>query len=103
METEQNRENHITKVSHSANSAAQYAIGVWVYVPHQSEVCIVSSFEKERHTGDEAEPRRLVLRVEQADGDEEGAGDGADEENIALFEPDVGGDVLVEEIIDDAS
>lgn len=70
---------------------------------HQGEVCTVAGFEEERHAGDEAEHCRLVLRVEQADGNEEGTRDDADEEDPAFFEPEVGGDVLVEEIADDAS
>jgi hypothetical protein len=103
MEAEQNRKNHTSKISHSADSTAQHAIGVWVYVRNQGEVCAVAGFEEERHTRDEAEHCRLVLRVEEADSDEEGAGDDADEDDPTFFEPEVGGDVLVEEIADDTS
>lgn len=74
-----------------------------VYVRHQGEVGTVACFEEERHAGDEAEHGRLVLRIEKADGNEEGAGDDADEDDPALFEPEVGGDVFVEKIADDAS
>lgn len=103
MEPEQNRKDHASKISHSADSAAQHAIGVWVYVRNQSEVGTVAGFEEERHAGDKAEHGRLVLRVEQADGDEEGAGDDADEDDPTLFEPEVGGDVFVEQVADDAT
>lgn len=103
MEPEQNRKNHTPKITHSAHSAAQNAIGMRVYVRHQSEIRTVASFEEERHAGDEAEHCRFVLRVEQADGDEEGAGDDANEQDPGLFEPEVGGDVFVEEIANDAS
>jgi len=103
MEAEQDRKNHASKVAHSTNSAAQHAIGVRVYVRHQGKIRTVAGFEEERHACDEAEHCRLVLRVEQADSDEEGTGDDADEDDPAFFEPEVGGDVFVEEIADDAS
>jgi len=43
------------------------------------------------------------LWVEEADGDQEGAGDDADEEDPAFLQPEVGGDVFVEEIAYDAA
>lgn len=103
MEPKQNREYHTSKIAHSAHSTTQNTIGMWVYVRHQSEIRAVAGFEEERHAGDEAEHCRFVLGVEQADGDEEGAGDDADEEDPGFFEPEVGGDVFVEEVADDAS
>jgi hypothetical protein len=79
MEPKQNREYHTSKISHSTYSTAQDAIGVRVYVRHQGEIRTIAGFEEEGHAGDEAEHGRFVLRVEEADGDEEGAGDDADE------------------------
>jgi hypothetical protein len=79
MEPKQNREYHTSKIPHSTHCTAQYAIGVRVYVRHEGEIRPVAGFEEERHAGDEAEHGRFVLRVEEADGDEEGAGDDADE------------------------
>jgi hypothetical protein len=63
----------------------------------------VTSFEEERHSSDQPEHRGFVLWIEEADGDEEGAGDDADEEDPAFLQPEVGGDVFVEEIADDAA
>ena len=103
MEPKQNRKNHTPEIPHSAHRPTQHTIGVWVDVRHQSEIRAVAGFEEERHAGDEAEHCRFVLGVEQADGDEEGAGDDADEEDPGFFEPEVGGDVFVEEVADDAS
>ena len=85
MEPKQNRKYNTPKIPHSAHSTAQNTIGVRVYVRHQSEIRTVAGFEEERHAGDEAEHCRFVLRVEEADGDEEGAGDDADEENPAFL------------------
>lgn len=103
MEPEQNRKYHSSEIAHSADSAAQNAISMRVYMRYKCEVGTVAGFEEERHAGDEAEHGRFVLRVEQADGDEECAGDDADEEDPGFFEPEVGGDVFVEEVADDAS
>ena len=38
-----------------------------------------------------------------ADGDEEGAGDDADGDDPAFLQPEVGGDVFVEEVTDNAT
>lgn len=103
METEQNSKYHTSKIAHSTHSTAQNAIGVRVYVRHEGEIRTVASFEEERHASDEAEHCRLVLGVEQADGDEEGARDDSDEKDPGFFEPEVGGDVFVKEVADDAS
>lgn len=74
-----------------------------VYVRHQGEVRSVAGFEEERHAGDEAEHCGFVLGVEETDGNEEGACDDADEEDPGFFEPEVGGDVFIEEVADNAS
>jgi hypothetical protein len=103
MEPEQNSKDDSAKVTHSTNSAAQNAIGMRVYVRHQSEIRTIAGFKEESHAGDQTEHCRFVLRVEQADGDEEGARDDADEEDPAFLQPEVSGDVFVEEIADDAS
>lgn len=70
---------------------------------HQGEVGAIASFEEEGHAGDQTKHGRFVLRVEKADGNEEGAGDDADKENPAFLQPEVGGDVFVQKIADDAS
>jgi hypothetical protein len=103
MESEQNSKDDAAEIAHSTDSAAQHTVGVWMYVRHQSEVRTIASFKEERHAGDQAKHCRFVLRVEQADGDEEGAGDDADEEDPGFLQPEVGGDVFVEEVADDAS
>lgn len=103
MEPEQNREYHTSKIAHSTYSTAQHTIGVRVNVRHQGEIRTIAGLEEEGHAGDEAEHCRLVTRVEEADGDEEGAGDDAYEEDPGFFEPEVGGDVFVEKVADDAS
>jgi hypothetical protein len=63
----------------------------------------VTSFQKERHSSDQPEHCGLVLWVEETDGNEEGAGDDADKEDPAFLQPEVGGDVFVEEIAYDAA
>ena len=63
----------------------------------------ITSFQEKRHAGDQPEHRGLVLWVQEADGDEEGAGDDADEDDPAFFEPEVGGDVFVDQVADDAT
>jgi hypothetical protein len=103
MEPKQYRKDHTSKIPHSTDRTTQNAIGVRVNVRHQSEIRPVAGFEEERHAGDEAKHGRFVLGVEEANGDEEGAGDDADEKDPGLFEPEVGGDVFVEEVADNAS
>jgi len=45
-----------------------------VHVRHESVVGTVSRFEEESHAGDEPEHGGFVVRVCEADGDEEAAG-----------------------------
>lgn len=103
MEAEQNCKDDSAKIAHSAHSAAQNTVGMRVYVRHQSKVRTIAGFEEERHAGDQTEHCCLVLRVEQADGDEEGTRDDADEEDPPFLQPEIGGDVLVKQIADDTS
>ena len=103
MESEQYRKYYSSKVSHSTNRTTKHAVGVRVHVWHQSKVRAIAGFEEESHAGDQTEHRGFVLWIEEADGDEEGAGDDTDEKNPAFLQPEVGGDVFVEEIADDAS
>lgn len=67
-------------------------------------MCIpVPSFQKERHPSDQAEHGRFVLGVQEADGDEESAGDDSYGEDPGFLQPEVGRDVCVEEVADDAA
>jgi hypothetical protein len=123
MEPEQNRKDNASEIAHGAHRAAEDAIGVRVDVWDEGEigtviagvsedkdksgggegVIPVTSFQEKRHASDQPEHCGLVLWVEEADGDEEGAGDDADEENPAFLQPEIGGDVFVEEVADDAA
>jgi hypothetical protein len=85
MEPEQNSKDDSAKVPHSTNSPTQNAVRVRVYVRYQSKIGTIACFKEESHTGDQSEHRRLVVRVEEADGDEEGACGYADEDDPAFF------------------
>jgi hypothetical protein len=67
------------------------------------EVVPITSFQEKRHAGNQPKHCGFVLWVEEADGDEEGAGNDAYEEDPAFLQPEVGGDVFVEEVADDAA
>lgn len=103
MESEKNSKDDSAKVPHSTNRSAQNAIGVRMHMRNQRKIGSIASFKEESHACYQTEHRRLVVWVEQSDSDEEGAGDDADEEDPGFLEPEVGGDVLVEEVADDAS
>jgi hypothetical protein len=103
MESEQNSKDYSTKVSHGTHCSTQNAVRVGVHVWYQSEIGAIACFKEESHTGDQPEHCRLVVWVEEADGDEEGACGYADEDNPAFLQPEVCGDVFVEEVADDAS
>lgn len=70
---------------------------------HQSVVGAVAGFEEESHARHEPEHGRFVVRICEPDGDEEAAGGKADEGDPEFFEPEVGGDVGVEEVGDYAA
>lgn len=70
---------------------------------HQSVVGAVAGFEEESHARHEPEHGRFVVRICEPDGDEEAAGGEADEGDPEFFEPEVGGDVGVEEVGDYAA
>ncbi len=67
----------------------------------KGEVGAVAALEEEGHAGDEAEHGRRVMRVGEADGDEEAAGDDAVGVEEDLLAPDAG--AAVGEVGDDAA
>ena len=68
---------------------------------HQREIRAVAGFQEEGHAGDEAEHGMFVMWVREADGEEEDAGDDADEVDPDLLAPDVA--VAVDDIGYDAA
>jgi len=87
MIPKQNRKNDTPQIPHRANRAAKDAIRMRVHVRDEGEVGAVACFEEKGHAGDEAEHFVFVVRIGEADGDEEGAGGDADEGNPGVFEP----------------
>lgn len=123
VKSEQDGEYDAAEIAHGAYCAAEDTVGVRVDVWDEGEVgsadldvsededkrgqwkkvLPVTSLQEERHSSDQPEHRSFVLWIEEADGDQEGAGYDADEEDPAFLQPEVGGDVFVEEVADYAA
>lgn len=84
---EDDGEDDATKVARSAGHTGHDAVGMRVNVRHQSVVGAVACFQKKRHAGDEAEHGVLLLRVQDANGDQEGSGDDGETVKPNLFGP----------------
>lgn len=76
-------------------------ISMRMHMRHQPEIRPVARFQEASHAGDEPEHGVLVLRVREADGDEEDARDDGHAVDPHLLAPDAG--VRVDEIADDAA
>lgn len=98
MIPKQNRKNNTTKITHRTNSATKDAIRMGMDMRHQCEIGAVARLEEKGHAGDKAEHHAFVVRVCEADGDEEGAGGDADKGDPGVFEPEVLGDFGVEQV-----
>lgn len=103
MEPEQNSKDDTAKVAQGADRAAQDAVGLRVDMRNECKIGSIASFQKESHTSNEPEHGALLMWIAQADGDEEGAGDDANEEDPGFLHPQVRGNVLVDEVADYAT
>lgn len=124
VESEQYSEDDSAKIAHGSYRAAENTVGVRVDVWDEGEIGSVglmlatkgmlrktrgreavpiTSFQEESHASDQSKHGGFVLGIEEADGDEEGAGDDTDEDDPAFFQPEVGGDVFVQEVTDYAA
>ncbi len=78
-----------------------YTISVWVHVRHKGVVGAIAGFEEQGHTGDEAEHGALLVRVGEADSNEEGAGDDGENMDKVFLAPDTA--LPVDEVGDDTA
>ena len=87
-----------TQIPHGSDSSTEDTIRMRVYMRHQCKIGTVARLEEERHAGNQAKHHALVMRVQEPNSDEEGAGNDADKADPGVFEPEVLGDFDVEDI-----
>lgn len=103
MIPEQDGKDDAAQVTHRAHGPTQDSIRKRMDVRHQGEVGAIASLEEEGHACDEAEHGCFVVRIGEADGEEEDAGDDANEGDPGVLEPEVAGEAGVEDVGDDAA
>ncbi|KAA8576641.1 hypothetical protein EYC84_006730 [Monilinia fructicola] len=84
-----NREDDAAQIAARAHDPTDDAVCAGVYVRHEGEVGAVAGFEEEAHAGDQGEHGGGGLGVCEADGEEEGAGEEAEGEEVQFLGLDV--------------
>ena len=97
-----NRKHNTPKVPGSTGHSTHHTISLRLNMRYQREDCTIARLEEHSHTSDQSKHGRLVVRVGEADGEEEAACDEAEAVDEELLDPEVG-ESFVEEVGNDAA